>query len=300
MKIATRASALALVQANHIAGVLRNAGIPAVELMEIRTSGDKDRVRPLSEIGGLGVFTRELEEALLAGVADLAVHSLKDLPTVLPEGLVLAGVPEREDPRDAWLSRGGQPLEDIPAGSRVGTSSMRRSSQVLAARPDLLCAEIRGNVPTRIRKMDEGEFDAVVLAVAGLKRLGLAGRITQVLPPEVMLPAISQGALGLETRLEDTVTRAAAVTISHPGTRDAVLAERALLRALGGGCRLPIGGWGRIEAGRLLLDGCACSVDGKRVLRASGDAAPGDAEALGIQVAALLREQGALELLAAL
>ncbi len=300
MKIATRASALALAQSNHIAGLLRDAGVPGVELLEIRTSGDKDRVRPLSEIGGLGVFTRELEQALLGEVADLAVHSLKDLPTILPEGLTLAGVPVREDPRDAWLSRGGLTLERIPAGGRVGTSSQRRSSQVLAARPDLVCVEIRGNVPTRIRKMDEGEFDAIVLAVAGLKRLGLADRITQVLEPEVMLPAISQGALGLEARSGDTETCAAAVGISHADTKAAVLAERALLRRLGGGCRLPIGGWGRIEDGRLLLTGCACSLDGKTVLRASGAGTARDPEALGRQVATALLEQGAAELLPSL
>ena len=297
MKIGTRASALALAQSRQVARMLGDAGVAGVELVEVHTSGDKDVVRPLAEIGGMGVFTRELEEALLDSRVDLAVHSLKDLPTRLPDGLALAGVPRREDVRDVLVSRGGVPLDRLPSGARLGTSSLRRSSQILALRPDLKALEIRGNVPTRLRKLDQGEYDAIVLALAGLKRLGLADRVTEILDPERVLPAVAQGALGLETREHDPETRAAVERLVHPESQAAAIAERALLRTLGGGCRLPIGAWARMEDGRLVMDGCACSVDGRKVLRAHSSGSQEKADDLGVEVGRLLADQGAAQLL---
>jgi hydroxymethylbilane synthase len=298
MRIGTRGSALALAQSRHIASLLGAAGVAGVELIELKTSGDRHVDRPLAEIAGLGAFTRELEEALLRGQVDLAVHSLKDLPTVIPAGLALAAVPEREDVRDVLVSRSGARLMELPAGSRVATSSLRRSAQVLAARPDLKCVEVRGNVPTRLRKVDEGLCEAIVLALAGLKRLGLADKVTEIFDPAVMLPAVAQGALGLETRASDTASRAAVEKLSEPNAFAAVRAERELLRNLGGGCRLPLGAWARVERGRFVLDGCACAPDGSRVVRASGEGDANDPEALGRAVSDKLRAQGAIELLA--
>ncbi|HVP38709.1 MAG TPA: hydroxymethylbilane synthase [Candidatus Saccharimonadales bacterium] len=297
MKIGTRGSALALAQARQVASLLRAAGVPQVELVELKTSGDRHVDRPLAEIAGLGAFTRELEEALLREQVDLAVHSLKDLPTALPPGLALAAVPAREDVRDVLVSRSGAHLAELPAGSRVATSSLRRSAQVLAARPDLACVEVRGNVPTRLRRVEEGRCEAVVLALAGLKRLGLAGRVTEILEPSVMLPAVAQGALGLEVRAADAATREPVSGLNDVASWTAVRAERELLRDLGGGCRLPLGAWGRIEAGKLRLDGCACAPDGSRVVRAAAEGSADDPEALGRAVGAALRAQGAEELL---
>jgi hydroxymethylbilane synthase len=298
MKIGTRASALALAQSRWVAEQLRAAGVADVNLVEMVSSGDKEVHRPLAEIAGLGAFTREIELALLANEVDLAVHSLKDLPTTLPEGLTLAAVPVREDVRDTLITAGGLQLADLPAGARVGTSSQRRAAQILAMRPDVKCVEIRGNVPTRIQRVDEGAFDATLLALAGLRRLGLAHRASQIFEPAQILPAVGQGALGLETREGDAQTRSAVARLSDPDVYASVLAERSLLRALGGGCRMPLGAWGRVEGGRLKLDGCACSLDGKRVLRAAAEGAPGDAEALGLEVARQLEARGAKALLA--
>jgi hydroxymethylbilane synthase len=298
MRIGTRGSALALAQSRHIASLLTAAGVPQVELVELKTSGDRHVDRPLAEIAGLGAFTRELEEALLRGQVDLAVHSLKDLPTVIPAELALAAVPEREDVRDVLVSRSGQKLMELPAGSRVATSSLRRGAQVLAARPDLKCVEVRGNVPTRLRKVDEGLCEAIVLALAGLKRLGLADKVTEIFEPAVMLPAVAQGALGLETRASDAASRAAVERLSEPNAFTAVRAERELLRTLGGGCRLPLGAWARVENGRFVLDGCACAPDGSKVVRASSEGDAKDPEALGRAVGEKLRAQGAIELLA--
>ncbi|MBI5836077.1 MAG: hydroxymethylbilane synthase [Candidatus Eisenbacteria bacterium] len=297
MRIGTRGSALALAQSRHIAALLRSAGESPVDLVELKTSGDKHVDRPLAEIAGLGAFTRELEEALLREQVDLAVHSLKDLPTVLPEGLVLAAVPAREDVRDVLVSRSGAKLAELPAGSTVATSSLRRSAQVLHARPDLRCVEVRGNVPTRLRKVEEGQCDAIVLALAGLKRLGLADKVTEIFEPSVMLPAVAQGALGLETREADRATRAAVEKLTDAAAFVAARAERELLRSLGGGCRLPLGAWARVEGGTLTLDGIACSPDGSQVVRATGSGPASDPEAVGRAVSDKLRAQGAEELL---
>jgi hydroxymethylbilane synthase len=297
MRIGTRGSALALAQSRHIAARLREIGVAEVELIELKTSGDKHVDRSLAEIAGLGAFTRELEEALLRGEVDLAVHSLKDLPTIIPAELALAAVPAREDVRDVLVSHAGHKLMDLPAGSRVATSSLRRAAQVLAARPDLKCVEVRGNVPTRLRKVEEGQCEAIVLALAGLKRLGLADRVTEIFEPAVMLPAVAQGALGLETRVTDSATRAAVEKLADANAFTAVRAERELLRSLGGGCRLPLGAWARVENGRLILDGCACAPDGSKVVRASGEGEMGEPEALGRAVSEKLRAKGAEALL---
>lgn len=290
--IGSRGSALALWQANWIRGQLGQA---AGGIQVIRTTGDRITDVPLAQVGAKGLFTKEIEEALLAGQIDVAVHSLKDMPTELPEGLTLAAIPEREDVRDAVV---GLRLEQMKPGARVGTSSLRRSAQLKAMRPDLDLRPIRGNVDTRIRKLEEGEFEAIVLAAAGLRRLGLAGRIAELLEPSVMLPATGQGALAVETRASgkgfDEVQ-----ALNHSATRVAVTAERAMLRALGGGCQVPIGGYARVRNGSVELDGLVIAPDGSRVVRASERGAAADAEAVGATLARRLRELGAEAILEA-
>ncbi len=290
--IGSRGSALALWQANWIRAQLGGA---AGGIQVIRTTGDRITDVPLAQVGAKGLFTKEIEDALLAGEIDVAVHSLKDMPTELPEGLTLAAIPEREDVRDAVV---GRRLDQLKAGARVGTSSLRRSAQLKAMRPDLDLRPVRGNVDTRIRKLEEGEFEAIVLAAAGLRRLGLAGRIAELLEPSVMLPATGQGALAVETRASgrgfDEVQ-----PLNHSATRVAVTAERAMLRALGGGCQVPIGGYARIRNGSVELDGLVIAPDGSRVVRASERGAAADAEAVGAALARRLRELGAEAILEA-
>jgi hydroxymethylbilane synthase len=265
LRIGTRASALARWQAESVQAQLAALGCAAA-LVLIRTSGDQDRQTPLRLLGGKGVFTKEIETALLEKRVDLAVHSMKDLPTTLPDGLVIGAIGRREDVRDALVARGGLTLDALPQGARVGTSSLRRQAQLRHRRPDLQMADVRGNVDTRLRKVDSGEYDAVLLAKAGLERLGMAGAISEVLAPEVCLPAAGQGAIGIEMRAPaGDLDREIAIAIgqlNHGPTRLAVETERAVLAGLSGGCDVPLGVWAREEAGELLLDACVLSVDG--------------------------------------
>jgi hydroxymethylbilane synthase len=297
LRIGTRRSALARWQAEWVASALRACGHEVV-LVPIVTRGDTDQAQPLGAIGGDGLFTKELQRALLADEIDLAVHSLNDLPTEFVPGLTVAATPERAPTDDALVSRGGVHLSELPAGARIGTGSLRRRAQLWHARSDLTMHNIRGNVDTRLRKLEDGEFDAIVLAEAGLTRLGLAERITERLSPPLMLPAVGQGALGLECREQDMETRAAFADLDHTPTHVAVLAERALLRSLAGGCLAPIAALGRVAAnGRLHLDAVVLSGDGKTRLAAEGEAPTAEAESLGQRVAAQLAEQGALALI---
>ena len=247
LRLGTRGSALARWQAEWVAARLQERGV-AVELVPITTQGDM-KTGPLGQIGGQGLFTKEIQRALLDGKIDLAVHSLKDLPTTLAPELTIAVITEREDPHDALLASGGaNSLAELRPSAIVGTSSLRRQSQLHAARPDLQLRDLRGNVDTRLRKFDDGEYDAIILAAAGLRRLGLADRITSLLPFEVMLPAIGQGALGIETRADDVATNELLNFLNHEPTRAATLSERALLRRLGGGCQVPIAAVGDLSA----------------------------------------------------
>ncbi|MDA1050896.1 MAG: hydroxymethylbilane synthase [Planctomycetota bacterium] len=296
IRLGTRASALARWQAEWVAGRLTELGA-AVELVFIKTGGD-GTTTPITESGGQGLFTKEIQRALLDGRVDLAVHSLKDLPTEHIDGLSLAAVPPRESPRDAFLSNRFTGIEQLPSGSRIGTGSRRRQSQLLHARPDLTVHDIRGNVETRLQKLDDGEYDAIVLAEAGLKRLGLADRITQPLPPTTMLPAVGQGALGLETREDDATTIAVVKQLDDAETHACVLAERTMLAALRGGCLAPVGAWGRVSDNLLLLDAVVLSADGTTRLAASVSGDIDSAVSLGAEAARQLLEQGAAELIA--
>jgi len=302
--IGSRGSKLALWQSEWVKARLEALDPRISVRIEIfKTSGDVMRDVPLASIGGQGAFTKELEVVLLDRRVDIAVHSLKDLPTIIPEGLAITATPEREDPRDALVLRAdadarNASLKNLSEGATVGTSSLRRIAQLKHLRPDVRIKDLRGNVDTRLRKLDAGEFDAVILASAGLRRLGFGGRISAAIETEEMLPAVSQGALGLETRADDAQTNAIVSRLDDEETRAAVLAERALLRSLGGGCQVPIAAHATVREGRLRLDGLVASLDGARVLRDSieGDAA--DASAVGEALAARMIERGAASLLA--
>ena len=302
IRLGTRASPLARWQADWVAAALARHGCK-VELVPITTRGDQEQAGPIERIaGGQGVFTKELQRALLDGRVDLAVHSLKDLPTDPVPGLCLAAVPEREACGDALVSGNRVTLERLPVGAIVGTGSLRRQAQLLHVRPDLQFVDVRGNIDTRLRKLAEGQFAALVLAEAGLKRLGLSEHITHILPKSVMLPAIGQGALGLETREDDRATRAAVGLLDDPNSHCAVLAERTLLATLRGGCLAPVGAWGRIEDdGRLHLDAIVLSRDGRETIVGRGEAElnRANAETLGRSVADSLLAQGAAELIQA-
>lgn len=299
LRIGTRGSPLARWQAEWVAGRLAAAGV-AVDLIPISTQGDRETRTSIGSLGVQGAFTKELQYALLDSRIDLAVHSLKDLPTEPVEGLTLAAVPERESSADVIVSRNGAAFFDLFPGAKIGTGSLRRQAQLLAARPDLTMHDIRGNVDTRLRKLAEGQYDALVLAEAGLRRLELAEHITQVLPKSVMLPAVGQGALGLEARVSDAATRALLVPLDDAVSHAAVLAERALLAALRGGCLAPVGAWSRSEApGRLTLSGVVLARDGSRRLDATASGSLSSPEPLGQEVAASLIAQGAFELIAA-
>ena len=299
--IGSRGSKLALIQAELVKTQLTQIDrFVDVHIEVIKTSGDVKK-DPLSVIGGKGVFTKELEDALSDGRIDLAVHSLKDLPSNIPEELTLAAICKREDPYDALVLRNGIPvrnasLESLAHGAFVGTSSPRRVAQLKHLRPDVKAGEIRGNVDTRLRKLDEGEYDALILACAGLHRLGLAERISGKLLD--ILPAIGQGALGIETRANDAKTISAVAKLNHEPTHSACIAERALLRALGGGCQLPIAGYARLMGESLMLEGLVADPEGREVVRAQSSGPSADAEDLGFQVAEALRKRGADRLLA--
>jgi hydroxymethylbilane synthase len=297
LRIATRGSALALWQANHIRERLAQLHGIESELIRIRTSGDKFQGASVAQVseqaGTKGIFIKELEEALLAGTADLAVHSMKDVPTENPAGLVFPAITKREDVRDCLISRDGAKLKDLACGARVGTSSLRRQAQLRHHRPDLELLDLRGNVDTRLKKVAAGEFDAIVLATAGMNRLGASDKITQILPPEVMLPAVGQGALGIETRADDHETLRLVAELDDPESHEAVTAERALLRELEGGCQIPLGAWARRENGELRLEACVFSADGKEFVRKDLRGRPEEAEELGVRLGQILIEAGA-------
>ena len=301
LKIATRQSPLALWQAEHIRERLEtlHAGLK-VELVTFVTQGDKILDTPLAKIGGKGLFVKELEAALLDGRADLAVHSMKDVPMQLPEGLELAVICEREDPFDAFVSNQYAHFDDLPQGAKLGTSSLRRKSQILKQRPDLDVIDLRGNVGTRLSKLDAGQYDAIILASAGLKRLNLHDRIRHTLTAEVSLPAVGQGALGLECRCEDQQVLDLIMPLMHQDSNACVRAERASNAYLDGGCQVPIAGFATLENDQLQLEGRVGSVDGQVLLQALVSGHPNDAEQLGVELAKKLLDQGAGELLKAL
>lgn len=326
LRIGTRGSALALWQANYVRDELARRHGVAAELVRIHTSGDKMQsasvaqrgaqeiaqsgaevgaqsgIQAIDQIGAeggaKGIFIKELEDALLAGTVDLAVHSMKDVPTETPAGLVFAAITRREDPRDCLISRSNRSLKGLPAGARVGTSSIRRQAQLRRARPDLVIADLRGNVDTRLKKLAAGAFDAIVLAVAGVNRLGVSDKVTQIFKQDVMLPAVGQGALGIEARSNDPATIALAASLDHAETHSCVAAERALLRELEGGCQVPLGAWSRITAaGELEIEAGVFSPDGAEAVRSADRGAVGDAEAIGVRLGRALIEAGAGKIL---
>jgi hydroxymethylbilane synthase len=289
LRIGSRGSQLALWQANYISALLRTRG-HEVEIEIIHTTGDKISDVALAKVGTKGMFTKEIEEALAAGRVDLAVHSLKDLPTELPKGFEIAAITERQDPRDAFCSRHYAKIEDLPKGARVGTSSLRRQAQLKAIRPDLDVHPLRGNVDTRLGKLEEGQYDAIILASAGLKRLGKMQLIQQIIPAEIMCPAAGQGALGIEIREGDAKTRDLLSFLNDPTARAATTCERALLNRLGGGCQVPIGAFAEVRNGKLHLESIVADPDGTKLLRDSRDGA--DPEKLGNEAGASLLERG--------
>jgi hydroxymethylbilane synthase len=298
LRIGTRGSALALWQARSISEALRAVAGVQSELVIVKTSGDKFQQTSFSEIGTKGVFIKELEDALLERRVDLAVHSMKDVPTEIPGGLTIAAICKRQDVRDALLSTSGALLDRLRAGAKVGTSSLRRKSQLLYARSDLQILDLRGNVDTRIEKLKRGDYDAIVLAKAGLDRLGLSANITEVLPTDVCLPAAGQGAIGIEARLEDAETLRILAVLNDAETRSGVDAERAALAGLEGGCQVSIGAWGRVENGKLVLEVAVLSPDGAQRMREKSWGALEEAVPLGERVAAKMLEQGAAAMLA--
>lgn len=296
--IGTRGSKLALWQSEHIKAMLEEVtGLP-VSLKVVRTTGDKIRDVPLAKVGGKGLFTKELELELLSGGVDLCVHSMKDVPTELPEGCLIAAMPERVDPRDVIVSGAGYDLETLPEGASLGTSSLRRRSQVTHLRPDLRIVDVRGNLDTRMRKAETGKVDAVVLAAAGIVRMGWAERITSYVPIAQMVPAVGQGAIGVEIREDDEFMLYALEHIGHPETMECVTAERVVMRSLEGGCQVPIGAYARYEEGTLTMDAMVGSLDGERIIRHQmcGDA--GQPDALGEAMVEVLRDLGADDILA--
>lgn len=297
--IASRESALAMWQARHVESRLA-ARYPQLEIaiLGITTQGDRMLGASLAKIGGKGLFVKELEDALAQGRADVAVHSVKDVPMNLAPGFALAAIIERADPRDVFVSNRYHSLSELPAGSRVGTSSLRRESQLRARYPQLVVEPLRGNVPTRVKKLDAGQYDAIILAAAGLKRLGLDDRITALLTPEESLPAVGQGAVGLECRAEraDVVTLLA--PLDHRATAQCVTAERAFSRALAGSCNVPLGGFAELNGERMRLRGFVGAPDGSRLVRGELEGPAADPEALGAALAESLKAQGAAEILA--
>ncbi|KAF0146109.1 MAG: hydroxymethylbilane synthase [Nitrospirae bacterium] len=317
--IGTRGSKLALWQAEWVKSELIKLNPDlTIELNKIKTTGDKILDVPLAKVGGKGLFVKEIEEALLRGEADLAVHSMKDVPTDFPKGLYLAVICKREDPRDAFITAGvrGQgsgvserkikKFKDLPQGATVGTSSLRRSSQLLSIRPDLKISQLRGNLDTRLRKLDEGQFDAIILAAAGVKRLGWADRITETIEPSISLPAIGQGAVGIECRIDDEFINKLIAPLNHNETSVCVRAERACLKKLEGGCQVPIAAHAKLGirgqgSGKnpelLIIDGLVGSVSGDRIIKSHVEGNPKDAESLGLKLAEDLLSKGAKEIL---
>jgi hydroxymethylbilane synthase len=297
LRIGTRGSLLARWQAEFVRKQLfAGAGIEA-EIIVIKTSGDKLQTSSLSQIGGQGIFVKELEEALLEETIDLAVHSVKDVPTDTPSRLMFPAVCRREDVRDCLVAANGATLATLRQGARVGTGSLRRQAQLRRLRPDLDVRDLRGNVDTRLRKVESGEYEAVMLAKAGLDRLGLSNRITETMDPEVFLPAVGQGAIAVECRLRDTEASELLAGLDDAETRMAIIAERSLLSALQGGCQVPLGAWARNERGELVLEACVCSVDGLQYVKQRATAPPEKAAELGGQMANLLMQSGAQSIL---
>jgi hydroxymethylbilane synthase len=298
IKIGTRGSALALKQTNFVAErIIREIPQARIEICVIKTSGDIMQNISLLQIGGKGVFVKEIEDALLAGSIDLAVHSMKDVPTEIPSGLTFFAVLQREDVRDVLVSRGNRKIEQIRRGAKIGTGSLRRASQLLAMLPDLEIVPLRGNLDTRLKKIETENIDGVVVAAAGVKRMGWTGRITQYLPVEIMLPAAGQGALGLEIRDKDSRLKEILARLNHAPTYTEVAAERSFLRHLGGGCRLPIAALGRLERNKLSLEGLVAAPRGSDMIRDKVQGTPSEAEELGEKLADMILERGGRKLL---
>jgi hydroxymethylbilane synthase len=298
VRIATRKSELALWQANHVAARLRELpAVDGVELVPLTTRGDRALDRSLAEIGGKGLFIKELEVAMQDGAADIAVHSMKDVPAEMPEGFTIAAVLERGNPFDTLVTAGERRLDDLGQGAVIGTSSLRRQAQLKALRADLVTRPLRGNVNTRLRKLDGGEFDAIVLACAGLERLGLAHRIGEQFTPERLLPANAQGVIGIECLGRRTELRELLAALEHPATRQTTLAERTVAQALQASCEAPLASFAVITGGKLVLRALVASDDGRRILRAEAAGLPEDAEALGREIANALLARGAAGLL---
>ncbi|AZN31292.1 MULTISPECIES: hydroxymethylbilane synthase [Pseudoalteromonas] len=299
VRIATRKSALALWQAEFVKAQLEHFHADVrVELVPMSTQGDIILDTPLAKIGGKGLFVKELEQAMLDGRADIAVHSMKDVPVEFPEGLALHTICEREDPRDAFVSNNFANLSELPQGAVVGTSSLRRQCQIRALRPDLVIKDLRGNVNTRLAKLDDGQYDAIILAAAGLLRLKMDERIADYIEPEVSLPANGQGAVGIECRIDDEVTKALLAPLEHTQTRIRVNAERAMNRHLEGGCQVPIGAYALVDGEQVHLRGLVGAVDGSEILHDEVTGHINDAEAIGVQLAKKLLAQGADKILA--
>jgi len=298
LRIGTRGSKLALWQAHWVQSRLSSLHPDLdIDIVVIKTKGDKILDVPLAKVGGKGLFVKEIEEALLDGRVDLAVHSMKDMPAEMPAGLVIGPVPEREDPRDVLISESGETLSDLPVGARIGTSSLRRSAQLLHARPDLEIRSIRGNLDTRLKKLETEDLDAIVLAAAGVRRLGLEDRITQYIEERVMLPAVAQGALCIQIRKSDSYVEKAVKPLNHPETRGVVLGERAFLNRLGGSCQVPVAGHGQLMDGRFELTGLVADLGGSLVLK---ETLAGDFDRsadVGIDLAERLLKKGAAEIL---
>ncbi len=296
--IGSRGSKLAMWQTNHIAAELRAKFDLDIEIKRIKTKGDKILDSPLPRIGDKGLFVKEIETALENGEIDLAVHSMKDVPTVLPDGLVIKAMTVRADHRDVLISGNGKSLADLPENAVIGTSSLRRQAQLMAFRPDFKMADVRGNLDTRLNKMADGEFDAMILAAAGIDRLGYGDRITERIPSEVMISAVGQGSIGIEVRENDARTIGYVSALSDPDTFAAITAERALMATLEGGCQVPIGAIAKIQDGELRLSGIVASLDGTRVFKNEVAGRPEDAAALGRDLAETLADAGANEVLA--
>jgi hydroxymethylbilane synthase len=299
LRIGTRGSLLAKWQAEFVRKRLFAAAGVEAEIVIIKTSGDKFANAPLTQIGGKGIFVKELEDALMDESIDIAVHSVKDIPTEIPRRLSFPAVFRREDVRDCLISASGATLANLRQGARIGTGSLRRQSQLRHIRPDLDVRDLRGNVDTRLRKAQSGEYDAILLAKAGLDRLGWSDRITETFSPDVFLPAVGQGAIAAECRLSDSEAAEVLGTLDDAESRSAIIAERALLSALQGGCQVPLGAWARTERGEFILEACVCSVDGSQYVRQRATATPDQAAALGEHVARLLLESGAQSILEA-
>ncbi len=297
LRIGTRGSILARWQAEFVRKQLFQLAGVEPEIVIIKTSGDQNQHDALTEMGGKGIFIKELEEALLAETVDLAVHSVKDIPTETPGRLFFPAVCRRDDVRDCLISNSGATLAQLKQGARVGTGSLRRQAQLLHFRPDFDIRELRGNVDTRLRKVESGQYDAIILSKAGLDRLGWAHKITEPLSTEISLPAVGQGAIAVQSRVADTQAAEILSKLDDPETRTAIMAERALLSTMQGGCSVPLGAWARVERNELVMEAVVCSVDGVRYVRRQATASPDQAVELGQRVAQLLIESGAREIL---